>query len=113
MIGFGFGCGDGFFDKDIDACLHELFGGGGVVDGGDADAGGVYREVGCEGFGDGGEAGDGVEFSGGREGCGVAVDDGDEFYVSLHLEFFVDAQVVLAEGSCPGYRDSQGAGAGV
>ena len=46
-IGFEEGGGEGFFDEDIEAGAEELFGDGGMVDGGDADGDRVEGKACC------------------------------------------------------------------
>lgn len=106
VVGFGEGGGEGLLDEDVYSTVlwageEEIFGDGGVVDGGDADGGGVEVEVRGEEIGDGGEGGD-VE--GGGEGAaarGVGIDERGELNeagVGL-FELAEDAEVVAPEGA--------------
>jgi hypothetical protein len=79
-----------------------------VVDGGDAEGGGVDGEAGGgEGF-DGGEGGDGEVGLGGGAGAGVGIDDGGEFDGEAGVfELAVDAEVVAAEDACADDGDAE------
>ena len=79
---------------------EERLGGGGVVDGGDADGGCVEWAYLCEAGLDGCEAGYGELLRGVGGDGGVTVDDGDELdgFAGL-FEFAVDTKVVAPEGS--------------
>jgi hypothetical protein len=104
---------EGFFDEKVYACGEEGLGCGGVVDGGDADGGGMERACGGEGFLDGWECGDVEVLRGLGEGCGVGVDDGGELNgLAGLLEFAVDAEVVSAEGSGSDDGDAEWLGGG-
>jgi hypothetical protein len=79
-----------------------------VVDGGDAEGGGVDGEAGGgEGF-DGGEGGDGEVGLGGGAGAGVGIDDGGEFDGEAGVfELAIDAEVVAAEDACADDGDAE------
>ena len=71
-----------------------------MVNGGDADAGGIQRETGGEQSFHRGEGGNAVFFSGCVRAGRVAIDDGCEFNRGTgRLHLAVDAEVVAAEGS--------------
>ncbi len=100
VVGFGEGGGEGLLDEDIEVC-KELFGDGGVVEGGDADGSCVEGEVGGEDVGDGGEGGDVVGGGEGGAPLGEGIDESgelDEMRVS-ELEFAIDAKVIAPEGT--------------
>lgn len=100
-IGFVEGRGEGFFDEDIDAGAKELFGDGGVMNGRNADGGGVDGEGCSEEIVDGGEAGDVVEAGRARAELRVRLDERGELDVLgvRGFELAVDAKVIAAEGS--------------
>jgi len=99
-VGLGGGGGEGLFDEEVESGGEEGGGGCGVVDGRDANAGGVEWDARCEEGFDGLEDGDVVVLGGCGAGFGVGVDDGGEGYRGAGLfEFGVDAEVIAAEGS--------------
>jgi hypothetical protein len=99
--------GEGLFDEDVEAGLEQLLGHGGMMDGRDANGGGVDAETCMEQISDGSEAGDRMAVGGlttkfrvglnkGRQSDGIGI---------CGLEFAIDAKVIAAErtGSDDGY----------
>jgi hypothetical protein len=95
LICLGESGGDGFFDKQVQACCEQ---GGGYVEvggGGNADRGGVERG-GSEALLDGGKDRD----TGLSGSAGVRFDDGRESHGEAGgLEFSVDADVISSKGA--------------
>lgn len=95
--------GEGLFDEDVEARDEELRRDRCVMNGGDADAGGVEFEAGGEEIVDGGEGRDVVLRGSRGTGLGAGVYDGGELNAGRGFQLTVDAKVVTAEG--PGSND--------
>ena len=109
VIGLSEGCGEGFFDEEIEAGEEELLGDRGVMDGGDADGCGAEREVGGEEFGEGGEGRDVVgSGEGGAARC-VGFDESGELNElgMSEFELAVDAKMIAPEGAGTDDGDAQ------
>ncbi len=110
VVGLGEGGGEGLLDEEVEAGEEKLLGDVGVVGGGDADRGGIERQVGGEEFGDGGEGGDVVGSGVGGAALGEGVDERcelDELRQS-EFEFAIDAQVITPEGAGTDDGDAYG-----
>ncbi len=100
LVGFCQRRRKGFFDEDVHTVIEQLGSDSGVVDGGNADAGGVRAELLAQVL-HGGEGGDVVEGGEVVTASGVWFDEGGEVDEPGMSEFelAVDAEVVAPEGA--------------